>query len=447
MLGLPAFCRGFVFSSQSVAIRRPLSLDVVSAAAAQPITQRVFATASCRRDRFMAVCLRAASTATIIAPEIPRRTISSCTQPGYTCDSNKSLLLRVAGFPSQWSHGGLRAQREAVHVSTSTWRAGSGSSSGVLGARAMASGAVAAVESVVSPAWVHDNLGKVKVLDASWYMPAEKRKTFDEFQAAHIPGALFFDIDAIADPNTDLPHMLPTAAAFSAAASALGLSSRDHIVVYDTKGLFSAARAWWMFRVFGHAKVSVLDGGLPAYRAAGFPIDGQPSDAAASRVKAAATALKDAYTRPGASNRLITFQAKLQPQLLLSLQEVRSNIEGKTYQLIDARSAGRFKGVDPEPRAGVRGGSVPGSFNVPFPQVLTASGELKPADELIKAFADAGVSVSDTNQALAVSCGTGVTACVLALALSRIGRSDVPVYDGSWTEWGGKEDTPVVKAE
>ncbi|GJP49074.1 hypothetical protein CLOM_g8337 [Closterium sp. NIES-68] len=300
---------------------------------------------------------------------------------------------------------------------------------------------------VVSPQWLHDNLSKVKVLDASWYMPAEKRQPFEEFQHGRIPGAIFFDIDAIADPTTDLPHMLPTEAAFSAAASALGLSSSDSIVVYDGKGLFSAARAWWMFRAFGHPRVALLDGGLPAWRAAGYPVDTEPSDGAAGRHKAAATAIKDSYSKKGASNRLLTFNAKLQPNLILSVDQVKANIENKVYQLSDARSAGRFKGVDPEPRAGVRGGSIPGSFNVPFPEVLTPQGQLKPASDLTQVFKGAGVNIEDSKQPLAASCGTGVTACVLALALARIGRWDVPVYDGSWTEWGSLQDTPVVKAE
>ncbi|CAI5950328.1 unnamed protein product [Closterium sp. NIES-64] len=330
---------------------------------------------------------------------------------------------------------------------------------------------------------------RLLVLDASWYMPAEKRQPFEEFQHGRIPGAIFFDIDAIADPTTDVK------AAFSAAASALGLSSSDSIVVYDGKGLFSAARAWWMFRAFGQPHVAVLDGGLPAWRAAGYPVEAEPSDKATGRHKAAATAIKDSYSTKAASNRLLTFNAKLQPNLIL------------------------FKGVDPEPRAGVRGGSIPGSFNVPFPEVLTPQGQLKRASDLTQAFKSAGksdvpgwsqhegpkvnllchllpamppltcfvdltvlaplvmskhagVNIEDPKQPLAASCGTGVTACVLALALAclgrwdvpvydgsrtergsappalaQLGRWDVPVYDGSWTEWGSLQDTPVVKAE
>ncbi|CAI5515007.1 unnamed protein product [Closterium sp. Naga37s-1] len=183
--------------------------------------------------------------------------------------------------------------------------------------------------------------GRLVVLDASWYMPAEKRQPFEEFQHGRIPGAIFFDIDAIADPTTDLPHMLPTEAAFSAAASALGLSSSDSIVVYDGKGLFSAARAWWMFRAFGQPHVAVLDGGLPAWRAAGYPVEAEPSDKAAGRHKAAATAIKDSYSTKAASNRLLTFNAKLQPNLILSVDQVKANIENKVYQVSDARSAGR----------------------------------------------------------------------------------------------------------
>ncbi|CAI5498911.1 unnamed protein product [Closterium sp. Naga37s-1] len=345
-----------------------------------------------------------------------------------------ALLLPSLGGEGAWSRQASSASR-AHRRSCSTF------------VHAMAAAVLPENSPVVSPAWLHDNLSKVKVLDASWYMPAEKRQPFEEFQHGRIPGAIFFDIDAIADPTTDLPHMLPTEAAFSAAASALGLSSSDSIVVYDGKGLFSAARAWWMFRAFGQPHVAVLDGGLPAWRAAGYPVEAEPSDKAAGRHKAAVTAIKDSYSKKAASNRLLTFNAKLQPSLILSVDQVKANIENKVYQLSDARSAGRFKGIDPEPRAGVRGGSIPGSFNVPFPEVLTPQGQLKPASDLTQAFKSAGVNIEDPKQPLAASCGTGVTACVLALALARLGRWDVPVYDGSWTEWGSLQDTPVVKAE
>ncbi|CAI5950330.1 unnamed protein product [Closterium sp. NIES-64] len=344
---------------------------------------------------------------------------------------SSSLLLHSLGGEGAWSRQASNARRRSCSTIV----------------HAMAAAVLPENSPVVSPAWLHDNLSKVKVLDASWYMPAEKRQPFEEFQHGRIPGAIFFDIDAIADPTTDLPHMLPTEAAFSAAASALGLSSSDSIVVYDGKGLFSAARAWWMFRAFGQPHVAVLDGGLPAWRAAGYPVEAEPSDKATGRHKAAATAIKDSYSTKAASNRLLTFNAKLQPNLILSVDQVKANIENKVYQLSDARSAGRFKGVDPEPRAGVRGGSIPGSFNVPFPEVLTPQGQLKRASDLTQAFKSAGVNIEDPKQPLAASCGTGVTACVLALALAQLGRWDVPVYDGSWTEWGSLQDTPVVKAE
>ncbi|CAI5463991.1 unnamed protein product [Closterium sp. Yama58-4] len=385
-------------------------------------------TATCRLDlqnRAGATLLSGASSASSASKAL---SCSSATQ-----FLGSSLLLHSLGGEGAWS--GQASSASGARRSCSTL------------VHAMAAAVLPKNSPVVSPGWLHDNLSKVKVLDASWYMPAEKRQPFEEFQHGRIPGAIFFDIDAIADPTTDLPHMLPTESAFSAAASALGLSSSDSIVVYDGKGIFSAARAWWMFRAFGQPRVAVLDGGLPAWRAAGYPVEAETSDKAAGRHKAAATAIKDSYSTKAASNRLLTFNAKLQPNLILSVDQVKANIENKVYQLSDARSAGRFKGIDPEPRAGVRGGSIPGSFNVPFPEVLTPQGQLKPASDLTQAFKSAGVNIEDPKQPLAASCGTGVTACVLALALARLGRWDVPVYDGSWTEWGSLQDTPVVKAE
>ncbi|XP_066355344.1 thiosulfate/3-mercaptopyruvate sulfurtransferase 1, mitochondrial-like isoform X2 [Miscanthus floridulus] len=223
-------------------------------------------------------------------------------------------------------------------------------------------------EPVVSAEWLHANLKDpdVKVLDASWYMPAEQRNPLQEYQVAHIPGALFFDVDGISDRTSSLPHMLPSEKAFSAAVSALGIYNKDGIVVYDGKGLFSAARVWWMFRVFGHDKVWVLDGGLPQWRASGYDVESSASSDAILKASAAVEAIEKVYQ--GQLVGPATFEAKLQPHLLWSLDQVKENINTQTHQLIDARSKPRFDGAVPEPRKGIRSGHVPGSKCVPFPQ-------------------------------------------------------------------------------
>ncbi|XWS27556.1 hypothetical protein CRYUN_Cryun26dG0126200 [Craigia yunnanensis] len=239
---------------------------------------------------------------------------------------------------------------------------------------------------VVSVDWLHAKLRgpDMKVLDASWYMPDEQRNPIQEYQVAHIPGALFFDVDGIADRTTKLPHMLPSEEAFAAAVSALGIQNNDGLVVYDGKGIFSAARVWWMFRVLGHDRIWVLDGGLPRWRASGYDVESSASSDAILKASAASEAIEKVYQ--GQTAGPVTFQTKFQPHLVWTLDQVRRNIKEKTHQHIDARSKPRFDGAAPEPRKGIRSGHVPGSKCIPFPQMLDASQTLLPADELKKRF-------------------------------------------------------------
>ncbi|XP_048131174.1 thiosulfate/3-mercaptopyruvate sulfurtransferase 1, mitochondrial-like isoform X2 [Rhodamnia argentea] len=302
---------------------------------------------------------------------------------------------------------------------------------------------VSASGPVVSVDWLHANLREpdLKVLDASWYMPDEQRNPIQEYQVAHIPGALFFDVDGIADRTTNLPHMLPSEQAFAAAVSSLGIQNKEGVVVYDGKGIFSAARVWWMFRVFGHERVWVLDGGLPRWRASGYDVESSASGDAILKASAASEAIEKVYQ--GQAVGPITFETKFQPHLVWTLDQVKGNIEEKSHQHIDARSKARFDGSVPEPRKGIRSGHVPGSKCVPFAQMLDSSQTLLPPDELKKRFDEEGISLESP---IVTSCGTGVTACILALGLHRLGKHDVAVYDGSWTEWGAESDTPVNKS-
>ncbi|MEP6688057.1 MAG: 3-mercaptopyruvate sulfurtransferase [Gemmatimonadales bacterium] len=274
---------------------------------------------------------------------------------------------------------------------------------------------------LVSTAWLAERLGRpgLRVLDASWYLPTTERVASSEHAAAHIPGALFFDLDATSDRASPLPHMLPDAAAFARAMSSLGLDDSDDLVVYDGSGTnISAARAWWTFRVFGHLRVAVLDGGLPKWRREGRPLE------------AGAVSL-----RPG------RFLATLDRTAVRDLAVMRSLAGRPVEQIVDMRPAGRFAGTDPEPRAGLRGGHIPGSRNLPYTELVAADGTVLLADALRRRLDAAGI---DPSRPVVATCGSGTSACTLILALHLLGHDGAALYDGSWAEWGGRDDTPLA---
>lgn len=269
----------------------------------------------------------------------------------------------------------------------------------------------------VTPEWLDAERNKpdLVIVDGSWYLPAMKRDGRAEYHAAHIPGAVYFDIDEVKDINSTLPHMLPPPEVFSLHMARLGISDGQRIVVYDGAGLFSAPRVWFTFKAFGVAAAFILDGGLPAWRAKGLAVESG-----------------NVVRKPG------SFTPHFAPEMVADLARVDLALQQKTAQVIDARPAARFRGDEPEPRAGVAPGHIPGSLNVPASELIQ-DGRLASPDRIRKVFEDAGY---DPSQPVIASCGSGVSAAILWLALDAIGKPPAALYDGSWSEWGSNPSTP-----
>ena len=263
---------------------------------------------------------------------------------------------------------------------------------------------------LVDTEWLAERLGSggLVVVDGSWRMPGQGR-AFDDYARRHIEGAVFFDIDAVADRLSDLPHMLPTPKAFAEAVGALGVSERSNVVVYDDQGIFSAARVWWTFRAMGHRNVAVLNGGLKVWCDDGRPV-----------------------TATQTSRKPVTYRPSPRPEVVACADDVRRMSEDRSRAILDARPRARFEGRDPEPRPGLRSGHIPHSVSIPFGQLLTPEGRMRRPAELAEIFAEAGVD----ERPVIATCGSGVTAAVIVLALAVLGRDDVSLYDGAFAEWG-----------
>ncbi len=275
------------------------------------------------------------------------------------------------------------------------------------------------VQSLVSTAWLAENLGdpNIRILDGSWHLPNSDRSAKAEFEENHIPGALFFDVDEIADLDISLPHMMPSNEKMASRVRAMGILNTDHIIVYDNSNFSSAARTWFMFRNFGHAKVSILDGGFPKWISERRQLE-----------RGVQKFISSHYTANKDESRI------------RNREQILRNIDSRSEQIVDARARGRFMGTAPEPRPESRSGRIPGSFNMPFNDLLNDDGTYKKPDELRDIFAKNNI---DLLKPIVTSCGSGITACVLIFALEQIGHTDTALYDGSWTEWGCRTDTPI----
>jgi len=276
------------------------------------------------------------------------------------------------------------------------------------------------MDPLVSTEWLASELGKsdLRVVDATLFLPDHGRNARTEFEAAHVPGAVFMDLDEIVETASGLPHMLPSPEKFASRMQALGLGDGSRVVVYDNSPLKSAARAWWMLRVFGAHEVAILDGGFAKWQAEGRAVESG---------------------KPVVRHRHFTVWQD--NSLVRSLDQMVENLKTKGEQILDARPAGRFEGRDPEPRAGLRGGHMPGARNLPHGQLFNEDGTWKRGDELRAAFEQAGVAL---DRPVVTTCGSGVTAAVLAFGMHLLGKKDVGLYDGSWSEWGSRPETPVV---